>query len=346
MTPVTVSSRTVPLFVCHAHCCRSVLASFLYRQLCRATVLSAGLSRGSEPATGRLACWCWGIDAAGISRQGESPAVRPGGRHLCDGSSVSAPSLIEYGEDLAGKAYLYARTSRGRSPRGRANKGLILHSMILLASSGSRSSPGCGAFVKSREACTQVVVRYRSGRRYPHLDASVGRPLVTDEPRSRLPHLRLSVTATAAAAGAQVCPLRRACVPLAYAPSVDGRPPWPAQYGTPQALAGLRDRSSNACRSQGLIGPLDKDSGTPPPPNRRKSDLRTSPGTRPPGRGNRREWPLLPTSAVRATAFVSIARRSPTDHTPLNVWRSGQGNRVQPCTTVPVRARTADRKAA
>jgi len=110
MPPVTVSSRTVPLFVCHANCCRSVLASFLYRQLCRAAVLSAGLEPGertSDRALGMLRCW--GIDAAGHL---PTKVNRP----LCDQAGaifVMAPPylrrlLIEYGEDLAGKAYLYA----------------------------------------------------------------------------------------------------------------------------------------------------------------------------------------------------------------------------------------------
>lgn len=42
-----MSMAPVPLFVCHANCSRSVLASYLYRDLCPgAPVLSAGLERG------------------------------------------------------------------------------------------------------------------------------------------------------------------------------------------------------------------------------------------------------------------------------------------------------------
>ena len=38
-----------PLFVCHANCCRSVLACYLYRHLCdRAPALSAGLEAGER----------------------------------------------------------------------------------------------------------------------------------------------------------------------------------------------------------------------------------------------------------------------------------------------------------
>jgi len=38
-----------PLFVCHANCCRSVLACYLYRHLCNeAPALSAGLEVGER----------------------------------------------------------------------------------------------------------------------------------------------------------------------------------------------------------------------------------------------------------------------------------------------------------
>jgi protein-tyrosine-phosphatase len=101
----------VPLFVCHANCCRSVLASHLYRDLCPgAPVLSAGLERGewtSDRALAMLACW--GIDARGHQpRQLE--------RGLCEEATavfvMAAPYvcrlLTEYGSDLASRTYLFA----------------------------------------------------------------------------------------------------------------------------------------------------------------------------------------------------------------------------------------------
>ena len=108
---VTVSSATVPLFLCHANCCRSVLAAFLYRQLCAgAAVLSAGLEPGEGTSDRALAMLrCWGIDAAGHlptrltrRRYDEAGAI-----------FVMAPPylrrlLLEYGEDLASKAHLFA----------------------------------------------------------------------------------------------------------------------------------------------------------------------------------------------------------------------------------------------
>ena len=101
----------IPLFVCHANCCRSVLASYLYRQLCPGTrVLSAGMDRGEQTSDRALAMLaCWGIDAAG-----HQPTQLD--RDLCDQASamfVMAPPylrrlLLEYGADLATRAYLYA----------------------------------------------------------------------------------------------------------------------------------------------------------------------------------------------------------------------------------------------
>jgi len=100
-----------PLFVCHANCCRSVLACYLYRHLCNgAPAYSAGLDVGeriSDRAEGMLREW--GIDAS---------AHRPlkVSRNLCAEATaifVMAPSYLhrlvwEYGEDLADKAYLFA----------------------------------------------------------------------------------------------------------------------------------------------------------------------------------------------------------------------------------------------
>src|SRR6266700_4017387 len=55
-----------PLFVCHANCCRSVLACYLYRHLCnKAPALSAGLEVG-ERINDRAERMLreWGIDAS------------------------------------------------------------------------------------------------------------------------------------------------------------------------------------------------------------------------------------------------------------------------------------------
>lgn len=100
-----------PLFICHANCCRSVLAYYLYRHLCGdAPAHSAGLDPGEEINDRAEAMLReWGIDPAGH---------RPGrvSRDLCnhaDAIFVMAPSylhrlLFEYGEEYAGKTYLFA----------------------------------------------------------------------------------------------------------------------------------------------------------------------------------------------------------------------------------------------
>jgi protein-tyrosine-phosphatase len=105
----SIVSRSCPLFVCHANCCRSVLARYLYQHFCKAPALSAGLDAGeqiNDRAEGMLREW--GIDAS---------AHRPIqlSRELCvqaDAIFVMGPSYLhrmvsEYGEDLADKAYLF-----------------------------------------------------------------------------------------------------------------------------------------------------------------------------------------------------------------------------------------------
>jgi len=100
----------VPLFVCHANCCRSVLARYLYVHLCQAPAASAGLDAGewiNDRAEGML--HCWGIDAH---------AHRPLqlSRSMCVAAGaifVMGPSYLhrlvhDYGEDLADKCYLFA----------------------------------------------------------------------------------------------------------------------------------------------------------------------------------------------------------------------------------------------
>ncbi|MGA8555513.1 MAG: hypothetical protein WB630_13940 [Candidatus Acidiferrales bacterium] len=99
-----------PLFVCHANCCRSVLAWYLYQDLCRAPARSAGLEVGeriSDRAERMLREW-------GIEASGHRPLKLS--RKLCDEANaifVMGPSYLhrmvrEYGEDLADKAYLFA----------------------------------------------------------------------------------------------------------------------------------------------------------------------------------------------------------------------------------------------
>jgi protein-tyrosine-phosphatase len=102
---------STPLFVCHANCCRSVLAAYLYRHLCPGgTVLSAGMEAG-ECIAGRARDMlrAWRI---------ESHDHRPTqiSRALCDRADaifMMAPAyahrlLLEYGMDLASKTYLFA----------------------------------------------------------------------------------------------------------------------------------------------------------------------------------------------------------------------------------------------
>jgi len=101
----------MPLFLCHANCCRSVLASYLYRHLCSgAPASSAGLEPGERTSDRALAMLAyWGIDA-----DGHHPTKLD--RRICDKTTaifVMAPPylrrlLLEYGAHLASKAYLYA----------------------------------------------------------------------------------------------------------------------------------------------------------------------------------------------------------------------------------------------
>jgi protein-tyrosine-phosphatase len=99
-----------PLFICHANCCRSVLAFYLYRHLCAAPALSAAMSVGDCINDRALAMLHrWGIDA-------REHCPRQLDRAACDqadGIFLMAPAharrlLAEYGADLAAKAYLFA----------------------------------------------------------------------------------------------------------------------------------------------------------------------------------------------------------------------------------------------
>jgi protein-tyrosine-phosphatase len=101
----------LPLFVCHANCCRSVLAQYLYPHLCPGhAALGAGVQAGehiNDRAYRMLRGW--GVNA-------DSHAPRQLDRALCDqadGIFVMTPPVLHYlletwGEDLAGKCYLFA----------------------------------------------------------------------------------------------------------------------------------------------------------------------------------------------------------------------------------------------
>ena len=100
----------VPLFVCHANCCRSVMADYLYRHLTGTAALSAGVEVG-EQINDRAAAMlsCWGIDA-------HRHRPRRLDRALCDeaaailamGPLYLARVLLRFGRDLASKSYLFA----------------------------------------------------------------------------------------------------------------------------------------------------------------------------------------------------------------------------------------------
>ena len=103
-------TSAVPLFVCHANCCRSVLAEYLYEHRCQAPAWSAGLDAGdriNDRAQAMLRHW--DIDAS-------DHEPRQLTRHLCDDAGaifVMGPSYLhrlvrDHGEDLADRAYLFA----------------------------------------------------------------------------------------------------------------------------------------------------------------------------------------------------------------------------------------------
>lgn len=101
----------LPLFVCHANCCRSVLAKYLYEQLCPGyKALSAGMEVG-EQINDRAAAmlkW-WGIDASRHKPQQIS-------LDLCDRADsifFMGPEYLlrlkkNFGPDLLSKSYLFA----------------------------------------------------------------------------------------------------------------------------------------------------------------------------------------------------------------------------------------------
>jgi protein-tyrosine-phosphatase len=87
-----------------------MIAAYLFREIVRAPALSAGMEVGERPAARSVEMLAyWGVDAS---------AHRPRqiDRALCDQAGpifvMAAPYLrrllIEYGEDLASKSYLFA----------------------------------------------------------------------------------------------------------------------------------------------------------------------------------------------------------------------------------------------
>ena len=101
----------LPLFVCHANCCRSVLAKYLYEQLCPGyEALSAGMEAGEEinDRAAAMLKW-WGIHAS-------EHKPRQISRDLCDRADsifLMGPEYLirlkrTYGSDLLSKSYLFA----------------------------------------------------------------------------------------------------------------------------------------------------------------------------------------------------------------------------------------------
>jgi protein-tyrosine-phosphatase len=100
----------IPLFVCHANCSRSMIAAYLFRDIAVAPALSAGMQAGEMPAERAVEMLAyWGVDAT-------AHRPRQVDRAVCDQAEaifvMAAPYLrrllIEYGDDLAIKSYLFA----------------------------------------------------------------------------------------------------------------------------------------------------------------------------------------------------------------------------------------------
>jgi len=100
----------VPLFVCHANCCRSVMADYLYRHLTGTAAHSAGVEVG-EQINDRAAAMlsCWGVDARGHRpRRLDRALCDEAGVILAMGPPYLARLLLRFGRDLASKSYLFA----------------------------------------------------------------------------------------------------------------------------------------------------------------------------------------------------------------------------------------------
>jgi protein-tyrosine-phosphatase len=74
-------AQPLPLFLCHANCCRSVLASYLYPHLCSgAPASSAGLEPGertSDRAFAMLAYWASTLPGIAPPSSIAGSAIRP-----------------------------------------------------------------------------------------------------------------------------------------------------------------------------------------------------------------------------------------------------------------------------
>jgi Low molecular weight phosphotyrosine protein phosphatase len=100
----------IPLFVCHANCSRSMIADYLFRDIAGTPALSAGMQAGESPAERAVEMLAyWGVDAS-------AHRPRQVDRAVCDQAGaifvMAAPYLrrllLEYGDDLAIKSYLFA----------------------------------------------------------------------------------------------------------------------------------------------------------------------------------------------------------------------------------------------
>jgi protein-tyrosine phosphatase len=101
----------IPLFVCHANCCRSVLAQYLYENLAPGNqALSAGVEVG-EVINDRAAAmlrW-WGIDASGHRPRQLSRAFCDQADAIFSMGPHYLKSLLEIcGSDLVAKVYLFS----------------------------------------------------------------------------------------------------------------------------------------------------------------------------------------------------------------------------------------------
>ena len=100
----------IPLFVCHANCSRSMMAAYLFRDIARAPALSAGMEVGERPAARAVEMLAhWGIDASGhCPRQIDRAVCDQAGAIFVMAAPYLRRLLIDYGEDLAIKSYLFA----------------------------------------------------------------------------------------------------------------------------------------------------------------------------------------------------------------------------------------------
>lgn len=101
----------IPLFVCWANCCRSVMAKYLYEHLFpESGALSAGIAAGDQ--VNDRACAMlqhWGIDASQHQpRQIDMELCQKADTIFLMGPEYLLRLLEKFGKSLAGKAYLFA----------------------------------------------------------------------------------------------------------------------------------------------------------------------------------------------------------------------------------------------